>query len=132
MSFANMDNINYYNILNVKKNASHDEIRKAYYHISRASHPDKQQQHNNKEITEAFVNITNAYQVLSDPYKREIYDHFGLDGVEVYLANLNKDLETSEIDENKGLTIYDTPINRLVQRMMTNCLLYTSPSPRDS
>ena len=117
---ANMEDINYYNILNVKKNASHDEIRKAYYHISRASHPDKQRQHNNKEITEAFVNITNAYQVLSDPYKREIYDHFGLDGVEVYLANLNKDLETSEIDENKGLTIYDTPINRLVQRMMTN------------
>ena len=70
--------------------------------------------------TQEFALVNEAWNVLSDPYKREVYDQFGFPGVVVYLSSLNKDLETTEINENKGLTIYDTPVNRLKQRIASS------------
>jgi molecular chaperone DnaJ len=62
----------YYKILGVDKNASQDDIKKAFRKLAHEHHPDKQ--HGNEE---KFKEINEAYQVLGDPNKRAKYDQFG-------------------------------------------------------
>ena len=66
---------NYYDILGVDKNASPDEIKKAYRKIAHAHHPDKTA--GNKESEAKFKQANNAYEVLSDAQKKANYDRFG-------------------------------------------------------
>ena len=65
----------YYQILGVDKEASVDEIKKAYRKLAVKWHPDKNP--NNKAAEEKFKKISEAYAVLSDPQKRQQYDTFG-------------------------------------------------------
>ena len=65
----------YYEILGVDKNASSDEIKKAYRTLAKKWHPDKNQ--NNKETEEKFKEISEAYEHLSDADKKAKYDRFG-------------------------------------------------------
>ncbi|OPY10212.1 MAG: Chaperone protein DnaJ [Syntrophus sp. PtaB.Bin001] len=67
----------YYKILGLEKNASKDEIKKAYRKLALKYHPDKNP--NNKEAEEKFKKISEAYAVLSDEEKRKQYDSFGSD-----------------------------------------------------
>lgn len=70
----------YYKILGVDKTANENEIKKAYRKQAMKWHPDKNQ--NNKEkAEEEFKNVAEAFEVLSDPQKREIYDRFGEEGL---------------------------------------------------
>lgn len=65
----------YYKILGVEKNATRDEIKKAYRKLAMKYHPDHNQ--GNKEAEEKFKQITEANEVLSDPEKRKKYDALG-------------------------------------------------------
>jgi molecular chaperone DnaJ len=70
----------YYEVLGVGKNASKDEIKKAYRKLAIQYHPDKNQ--GNKEAEEKFKEATEAYEVLSDDKKKASYDQFGFAGVD--------------------------------------------------
>lgn len=65
----------YYEILGVKKDASKDEIKKAYRKLARKYHPDLNQ--NNKEAEQKFKEVSEAYAVLGDDKKRKEYDEYG-------------------------------------------------------
>ena len=72
-----MDFIDYYKILGVNKNASQEEIKKAYRKLARTNHPDLNP--NDKEANKKFQQINEANEVLSDPEKRKKYDQYGKD-----------------------------------------------------
>lgn len=67
--------IDYYNILGVNKNATDDDIKKAYRKLARKHHPDLNP--NDKEAHIKFQQINEANEVLSDPEKRKKYDEYG-------------------------------------------------------
>ncbi len=69
----------YYEVLGVSKNASQEEIRNAYRQLTKKWHPDRNPK-NKKEAEEKFKEITEAYEVLSDPQKKAKYDRFGFAG----------------------------------------------------
>ena len=72
----------YYEVLGVSKNASDEEIKKAYKKLAIKYHPDRQSgksDQEKKEAEEKFKQCAEAYEVLSDPQKRQRYDQFGFD-----------------------------------------------------
>lgn len=72
-----MEFIDYYKILGLAKNASQEEIKKAYRNAARKLHPDLNP--NDKEANKKFQQVNEANEVLSDPEKRKKYDKYGKD-----------------------------------------------------
>jgi molecular chaperone DnaJ len=68
----------YYELLEVARNASADEIKRAYRRLARQLHPDTNP---DPTASDRFKQVAQAYEVLSDPEKRQRYDRFGPDGV---------------------------------------------------
>lgn len=64
----------YYEVLGVQKGASADEVKKAYRKLALEYHPDRNK---TKEAEDKFKEINQAYEVLSDPQKKQTYDQFG-------------------------------------------------------
>ena len=75
-----MSKRDYYEILGIGRDAGADTIKKAYRRLALKYHPDKNQ--GNKEAEEKFKEISEAYEVLSDPKKRATYDQYGHAGME--------------------------------------------------
>ena len=72
---AKVDNNRYYELLGVKKNATNDELKKAYRKKALKEHPDK------GGDPEKFKDISKAHETLSDPQKRAAYDKYGEDNI---------------------------------------------------
>ena len=70
-----VDNKKFYELLGVDKEATFDQIKKAYRKLAIKHHPDK------GGDPEKFKEITNAYETLSDREKRDLYDKYGEEGV---------------------------------------------------
>lgn len=68
----------YYKILGISRNATDEDIKKAYRKLALKYHPDKNKA---KDAEEKFKEVAEAYEVLSDKKKREIYDQVGEEGL---------------------------------------------------
>ena len=117
--------MDYYKILGVKKDDDIKEIKKAYHKLAVKYHPDKNPGDKNAE--EAFKDISEAYEILSDPQKRNNYDMFGKESIgsnftvdpmrlfEEMFRNLSMDNFIPDPFEESGL-------NRNVRRMNLNSM----------
>ncbi|KAK6943490.1 DnaJ domain [Dillenia turbinata] len=72
--------VDYYKILQVDRSAKDDDLKKAYRKLAMKWHPDKNP-NNKKEAEAKFKQISEAYDVLSDPQKRAVYDQYGEEGL---------------------------------------------------
>jgi molecular chaperone DnaJ len=70
----------YYEVLGIPKNASTDDIKRAYRKKAKQHHPDMNPD-NKKEAEQKFKEVSEAYEVLMNPQKRQLYDQYGHDGV---------------------------------------------------
>lgn len=82
----------YYCILGIEKGASDDDIKKAYRKQALKFHPDKNK---SPQAEEKFKEVAEAYEVLSDPKKREIYDQYGEEGKHSMYISLSLQLSGS-------------------------------------
>ena len=73
------NNLDYYRILEVPRDATPEEIKKSYRQVAMKYHPDRNP--GNKEAEERFKEAAEAYEVLRDQEKRRLYDHYGHEGL---------------------------------------------------
>ncbi|PWZ09986.1 DnaJ protein ERDJ3B [Zea mays] len=72
----------YYDVLQVPKGASEDQIKRSYRKLALKYHPDKNP--DNEEANKRFAEINNAYEVLTDQEKKKIYDRYGEEGLKQF------------------------------------------------
>lgn len=72
--------VDYYNVLKVRRDANDDDLKKSYRRLAMKYHPDKNPT-SKKEAEAKFKQISEAYDVLSDPRRRQIYDQHGEEGL---------------------------------------------------
>src|SRR5271154_360088 len=77
---ANGNQLDYYEVLGVAREASADQIKSAYRKAALKWHPDRNPE-NKQEAEENFRTASEAYSILSDPQKRPVYDRFGHAGL---------------------------------------------------
>ena len=94
----------YYEILGIKKNATLDEIKKAYRELALRYHPDRVPSEQKKEAEEKFKEISEAYAILSDSQKRALYDQYGHAGIDQRYAyeDIFKGADFSSVFEGLG------------------------------
>ena len=73
--------LDYYSVLKVNRSATEDDLKKSYRRLAMKWHPDKNPGDNKAEAEAKFKKISEAYEVLSDPQKRTIYDQYGEEGL---------------------------------------------------
>ncbi len=86
-----MSNRDYYDILEISRNASQDEIKRAFRKLALRYHPDKNPDDHTAE--EKFKEIQRAYEILSDPEKREYYNQTGMDPSSINHGGFNRGFE---------------------------------------
>ncbi|XP_007051070.2 PREDICTED: dnaJ protein ERDJ3B [Theobroma cacao] len=91
----------YYEILQVPRGASDEQIKRAYRKLALKYHPDKNP--GNEEADKRFAEINNAYEVLSDSEKRGIYDRYGEDGLKQHAASGGRGGMGSNLEDFFGM-----------------------------
>ena len=72
-----MSKRDYYEVLGVSRNASAQELKKAFKKLAMKYHPDRNP--DDSQAAEKFKELSEAYEILSDDQKRQTYDNFGID-----------------------------------------------------
>jgi DnaJ-class molecular chaperone len=75
------DAIDYYALLGIPKDATEEQIKRAYRKLAFKYHPDRNPEAQKEEFAEKFAKLTDAYETLIDVHKRELYDKFGIQGL---------------------------------------------------
>jgi len=96
-----MTSIDYYEVLEIERNASNDEVKRSFKRLAFEYHPDRNPGSTKSE--ERFKEINEAYQILSDPDKRARYDSFGHISSEGMFSD--QDFETAGFNDIFGLTV---------------------------
>lgn len=94
----------YYEILGLAKGVSDEEVKKAYRQLVMKHHPDRVPQEQKKEAEEKFKEISEAYAVLSDSKKKQLYDQYGHAGIDSRYSteDIFKSADFSSIFGNMG------------------------------
>jgi len=94
---------NYYDVLGIQKQASPDEIKKAYRKLAMKYHPDRNK--DDAQAEEKFKQVSEAYAVLSDKEKRKKYDQFGAEGFKQRYSqdDIFRGFDLNEILRNFGV-----------------------------
>lgn len=98
-----MEYIDYYKVLGISKNATQEEVKKAYRKLARKHHPDLNQ--HDKEAEKRFQQINEANEVLSDPEKRKKYDQYGKDWKQAeHFENARQQQSSRQYQQQGGQT----------------------------
>jgi molecular chaperone DnaJ len=102
----------YYEVLGLSRNATADEIKKAYRNLALKYHPDRVPADKKKEAEEKFKEMSEAYEVLMDPKKKATYDQYGHAGVDSSFAgaggfDFNRDFHHFDDLRGWGINIED-------------------------
>ncbi len=108
-----MNDKDYYEILGVRRDASAEEIRRAYRELAFKYHPDRNP--NDKDAEKKFKEIAEAYEVLSDPEKRSRYDRFGSAGLEGTAYRNFQDASIEDIFSTFSDVFADSPFSSLFE-----------------
>src|SRR3989338_7370552 len=73
--------VDYYEILHVPKNAAQDQIKRAFKKLTMKYHPDRYKGTDKDDAQKKYAQISQAYEVLSDEKKRQVYDRYGEEGL---------------------------------------------------
>ncbi|OMJ74628.1 hypothetical protein SteCoe_26410 [Stentor coeruleus] len=103
-----MSRKDYYEVLQVDKKATDDQIKKAYRKLALKWHPDKNP-NNRQQAEEKFKEIGEAYAVLSDKNKRTIYDNYGFEGLEGRPASNTRANMGGNFGGFGGFGVFDSP-----------------------
>ncbi|XP_057292286.1 dnaJ homolog subfamily C member 11-like isoform X2 [Hydractinia symbiolongicarpus] len=111
------ENPDYYSILNIRKEATDEEIRSAYRRMCVTYHPDKHLDLKNKQVAEnIFARIHKAYEVLSEPQTKMIYDTYGQKGLDAGWDLIERKRTPQEIREEYERLQREAEQRRIEQR----------------
>ena len=121
-------NKNYYDILQINQNASLEIIEKAYKTLAKKYHPDLQEENNKKEAEEILKEINEAYEILSNPDKKAIYDqnlknetisqedydkiYYQNEELKAELNNLKNNISNTTTSSNINLSSFNNSLNK--------------------
>lgn len=98
-------NKNYYDILQINKNASPQIIEKAYKTLAKMYHPDLQSEENKKNAEEILKEINEAYEILSNPEKKKIYDASLLEAEVINFSNTPNNSDTNAYHDTSSTNV---------------------------
>ena len=98
---------NYYEILEINRNCSQEDISEAYRNLSLQYHPAKATQENKEVIEHHFQKLAEAYEVLSDPTKKGIYDIYGSEGLRKGITDKHGNIKGAYKFLNNGHEIFE-------------------------
>eukprot|EP00667_Euglena_gracilis_P004827 EG_transcript_4852 len=98
-TYAGEEIYDFYELLHISRNASQSEIKRAYHHRAMQYHPDKNP---DPRAAVTFDRIRKAYDVLKDPDMRSKYDQYGQQGVENYMAHMDRKRQTDQLEREKS------------------------------